>query len=206
MPAKIEYQPNQIINNLTFLCEIEPYIYSGKIVRKARFKCHCGKEFETIIADAKTRKANSCGCNRIKHGFRQHALYDTWIKMKDRCNNSNSKNYKYYGERGISVCEEWNMSINTFLNWSIANGWEKGLQIDRIDNNKNYTPDNCRWVTIATNSQNRRTTKLNWDFVNEIRNIKLLIPEIKQKELAIAYSISPRIISDVLNNKTWKDI
>ncbi len=80
--------------------------------------------------------------------------------MIDRCYNTNNRFYKNYGKRGICICDEWRDSLISFYDWSIANGWEKGLSIDRIDNDGHYEPKNCRWVTVAENSR-RRKTRLN---------------------------------------------
>lgn len=95
-----------------------------------------------------------------KHGlYREHKdLFNLWQTMKTRCENTNRDNYGRYGARGISVCEEWQEAKN-FVEWAMANGYQKGLQLDRIDNNKGYSPDNCRFVTAKENNRNRRKSK-----------------------------------------------
>ena len=85
------------------------------------------------------------------------ALCLVWQAMKNRCYNPKSESYKNYGARGIEVCKEWQDREN-FTIWAINNGYKKGLQLDRIDNNGNYEPNNCRWVTPKENSRNRRNT------------------------------------------------
>lgn len=75
--------------------------------------------------------------------------------MKQRCNNPNSEYYKNYGDRGIKVCKEWNDNFKKFQEWSLKNGYQIGLQIDRRDNDQEYSPKNCRWVTRQQNLQNR---------------------------------------------------
>ncbi|MCF6777856.1 hypothetical protein L3V83_14910 [Thiotrichales bacterium 19X7-9] len=96
----------------------------------------------------------------FKHGFSKrsgrHPLYCVWTDIKKRCNNHNSKIYKYYGERGIKVCDEWSNDFKIFYDWSMLNGYKQGLEIDRIDNDKGYSPDNCRFVTTSINLRNRR--------------------------------------------------
>lgn len=83
-------------------------------------------------------------------------LYAVWSVMKQRCNNPNSKPYKNYGARGIKVVPEWNESFEVFCNWSLSNGYQIGLQLDRIDNDGNYSPDNCRWITHADQQMNKQ--------------------------------------------------
>ena len=92
-----------------------------------------------------------------KHGlFNKHRdLFNLYSTIKMRCTNKNRQNYARYGGRGIGLCDEWNNAIN-FVQWSLKSGYKKGLQIDRIDNNKGYFPDNCRWVTPRQNAQNTR--------------------------------------------------
>lgn len=79
--------------------------------------------------------------------------------MLQRCYNPNDHSYKHYGGRGISICEEWKSNFKAFYDWAIPNGWEKALEIDREDNNGNYEPDNCRWVTPKVNSNNKRSNR-----------------------------------------------
>jgi hypothetical protein len=76
--------------------------------------------------------------------------------MKDRCNNPKSDRWEWYGARGISVCEEWKNSYEAFREWALSNGYQGGLTIDRVDVNGNYCPDNCRWITIKDQQNNRR--------------------------------------------------
>ena len=81
----------------------------------------------------------------------------TICNMKQRCNNSKNIMYKSYGKRGIKICEEWNRSSEKFVNWSLENGYEEGLSLDRIDNDKGYEPGNCRWTTQSVQTRNVRT-------------------------------------------------
>jgi hypothetical protein len=84
-------------------------------------------------------------------GIREFIL---WCAMKERCNNPHNKCYGIYGARGIKVCKEWSDSFASFNEWAIANGYQEGLTIDRIDTNGNYCPENCRWVTTAQQNRN----------------------------------------------------
>jgi hypothetical protein len=123
--------------------------------------------------------------------------------MKARCSNPKDKDYHRYGGRNIQVCDEWKNDFKTFYDFCVQNGYQKGLEIDRIDNDGNYEPSNCRFVTSAENIRNSSVTKLNWDLVQEIRNAKLLLPELTHKEIGIAYGVGETTIHDILNNKTW---
>lgn len=122
--------------------------------------CDCGKEAIVEGYSLRTGKSKSCGC-WVKTKWddyvstKKQPLYGVWLGMKARCNNENVDCYKYYGGRGIRICEEWR-DYSSFKNWALDNGYEKGLYIDRIDVNGDYEPSNCRFVTQKTQQRNRR--------------------------------------------------
>ena len=96
-------------------------------------------------------------------------LYNSWQNMKQRCTNPNHPKYARYGGRGIKICAEW-QDITGFFAWAKESGWKNGLTIDRIDNDGDYCPENCRWVYVAENSRKKRTTKIDMITAQEIRS------------------------------------
>lgn len=141
---------------------------SGRVVWHCR--CDCGNEVDVIRRNLTGGNTKSCGCFQRErsaevntvHGMnrrgKRHPVYRIWTSMLTRCENPNAKGYKNYGGRGIAVCDEWHAPA-VFIGWALANGWQKGLQIDRIDNDGNYEPDNCRWTTWKEQAQNRRNNR-----------------------------------------------
>lgn len=99
------------------------------------------------------------------------SFYNSWQNMKSRCLNPNNPKYKRYGGRGIKICEDWK-NIYNFSNWALNNGWKDGLTLDRIDNNGNYEPSNCRWVSSSENSRKKSTTKIDMITAKKIRQRK----------------------------------
>ena len=100
------------------------------------------------------RSRNADGTFKTIHGQKQSRLYRVWCAMKERCSNPHNKSYPRYGGRGVEVCKEWRESFQTFAEWSAHNGYQDGLTIDRIDNSKGYSEENCRWVTTAEQNRN----------------------------------------------------
>jgi hypothetical protein len=126
-------------------------------------KCDCGNIVEPSSASLRKGTTISCGCYNKEiitkdNPKRKRKLYYIYRGIKDRCYNKNSRAYHNYGGRGISISNEWN-DYDAFEQWALANGYEYGLWLDRIDNDGDYSPYNCRWVTPKEQQNNKRTNK-----------------------------------------------
>jgi hypothetical protein len=113
-------------------------------------RCDCGNYFSVLSNHLLTGNTGTCGC-RNGHGMRNTRIYRTWTNMKARCYNPKQDNFKYYGARGIEVCREWYDDFKTFLEWSLSHGYSDLLTIDRINSQRGYYPENCRWISISEN-------------------------------------------------------
>ena len=146
------------------LTALEP-VRIGKEKRfRWRCKCDCGNEVIVPSYKLKDGHTKSCGCllhdilvqrNKANIKPRNPRLYRIYYGMMSRCFNPKYEAYKHYGFRGITVCDEWNGHFYDFEQWALANGYEDSLTLDRIDNDGNYAPNNCRWVTMKVQSNNR---------------------------------------------------
>lgn len=129
--------------------------------------CKCGNKLvRTTTAIHQKRNKYCAKCPRLdkkqydrmrKHNYSYHPLYMIWKSINQRCYNSNSLAYKFYGKKGIAVCDDWRRDPLCFIEWSLSNGWEKGLTIDRINNKEDYAPLNCRFITRSKNSKKVHT-------------------------------------------------
>ena len=153
--------------------------------------CDCGNQKVVREQYLKTFKIPNCGCyskelqtTNLTHGFNSHPLAAIWRSMRNRCENPNNDHYNLYGGRGIFVCDRW-QSLENFIS-DMEEGYKPGLQIDRIDNDGPYSPDNCRWVTREENGRNKRNN----------RNITTVIgkkPLVEQSEIS---GVPPATIRD----------
>lgn len=133
-------------------------------IRKFKCQCDCGNVYYAVPCNLEDGSVKSCGC--LKDDISENAvsndrLYKVWQSMKERCFNKSSKNYRNYGERGISICEQWANDYLSFKRWAYSNGYDENASfgectIDRIDVNGNYEPSNCRWITSAEQQKNKR--------------------------------------------------
>lgn len=122
--------------------------------------CDCGAKYMVSDSELICGRRKSCKkCSSEMHGKTNTRLFHIWQSMKQRCNDKNHQHYDCYGGRGISICEEWESDFESFYNWSLEHGYMSNLSIDRIDNDGNYEPGNCRWVDQKTQANNKRNNK-----------------------------------------------
>lgn len=161
---KIRDLTGQQFGRLTVVQATEKRDKSGCVIWECL--CECGNTCEVSVNRLTIKghsRKRSCGCLQLEmrkttiHGESGTILYHKWKGMFDRCYNPNAKNYKYYGSRGIAVCEEWLNSYESFRDWALSSGYTEGLSLDRIDPNKNYCPENCRWITMQAQQGNKRS-------------------------------------------------
>ncbi len=147
----IEYAGKDKGNHSRWLCE-----------------CECGKRKIIAGFNLASGAINSCGCLRKEttgllnktHGQSNSRLYSIYCNMISRTENPNATAYNLYGGRGIAICSEWRNDFPSFYNWALSNGYQDTLSIDRKDNDKGYSPDNCRWVSMSNQFNNRRSNRV----------------------------------------------
>lgn len=136
--------------------------------RKVLAKCSCGVIKTVHWSALKSGETKSCGCYQIEirgkssitHNLTKHPLYKIWLAAKSRCTYPKNIGYKHYGGRGITFCKKWMNDFQSFYGWARSAKWERGLQLDRINNNKGYSPQNCRFVRRIDNLRNKRNNRL----------------------------------------------
>ncbi len=167
-------------------------------------KCDCGNTTEVRSTCLRSGESQSCGCitkervsaRNYRHGMFGTRIYEIWRKMRRRCRCKSEKSYRDYGGRGIRVCDEWNNSktgFDNFYRWSMSNGYAENLSIDRIDNNGNYEPSNCRWATMKEQSNNRRSN----------HNVSYRGKEQTISEWADELHIDQRLLRQTLSRHNW---
>lgn len=141
----------------------------------ARWECLCECGHTSIVSgrNLKSGAVKSCGCltgGRTTHNMSKTRLYREWAGIKARCYYKSQAGYKSYGARGIRMCDEWLNSFEAFAEWALSNGYRDDLTIERIDNGKDYTPDNCKWISLGDQANNRRSN-IRITYNGETRNL-----------------------------------
>lgn len=182
---------------------------------KAQWLCECDCGTIIVVSGKVLRSGNtvSCGCYKreivTKHGLYKHKLYRIWIDMKGRCYNKNNKHYKDYGGRGITVCEEWK-DVQLFFEDMLSTyenhkSQYKTTQLDRIDNNKGYYYENCKWSTAVENANNTRLLKEFIAISPEGKIYKVLSQSIFARENGLkTYGINNCLNKRQTSHKGWK--
>jgi hypothetical protein len=164
MPAKTDITKLPKYGRLTIVGEGTRIKYScGVKLRYVKVICDCGNKKEIILNSIVRGQTKSCGCLHPEkvttHGLSKNSLHIRWKGMLKRCYDKKHVGYKRYGGRGISVCNEWKNDQKKFIEWALTNGYKKELQLDRINNDGNYEPNNCRWATAKVNGNNKSKEK-----------------------------------------------
>lgn len=186
----MKFDVNDIVGNKYGRLTVIKFDHSKPVVLKNGIKngfryfylcqCECGAYTITSRNALFCGESKSCGCYRKEQAYKANyklnkytntRLYGIWIKAKQRCNNPNNHAFKNYGGRGITMCKEWFNNSKTFIDWAMTNGYQENLTLDRIDVNGNYEPNNCRWVDMKTQCNNKRNNH-NLTFNGETHTIK----------------------------------
>lgn len=186
-------------NRLTVVSLNHEKVVNGRSYFIFNLKCDCGNLTTSELFNVKSGKKVSCGCKRegmnSSHKLSKTRIYNIWAKMKARCTKESEKSYDRYGGRGISVCTEW-IDFVHFYNWSMANGYSKELSIDRINNDGNYEPSNCRWATTKVQASN--TSRNVFIEHNGIR--------LTSAEWSLKLGSSYTLVSKRINQLGWDEI
>lgn len=172
-PNKLIIQSGSKYGKLTVIEEAPKMILpSGQTNRAMKCQCDCGKTTVVRLLNLVRLRTISCGCINPRHGYSNSKLYRVWKGMLDRTSINGIDAHRYF-HRGIGVCNEWRKFI-PFKDWAISNGYDSTLQIDRIDNSKGYSPDNCRFVSVFVNANNRDVT-LMVDYDRQKQPLKMIL-------------------------------
>lgn len=201
---KTQVVAGQVFGDWTILKESPPRDFpSGQKQRVVGCRCVCGVEKFVQLNSIQNGRSVGCGCKRnldnscratthgCSHRNRSLSGYSTWINMRERCLNPKGKHYHYYGGRGISICEAWQNSFEKFQ--SDMGPKPKGASLDRIDNSKGYSPENCRWATSIEQNRNTRSNRL-IEFRGEVKCFT---------EWCEVFGINPGTLYNRLNRFGW---
>lgn len=155
------------------------------------------------------RERRKCGiCARTRHGMSRTRLHKEWGSMKARCGLygkwvSNPSAQKYYVDKGITVCAEWVDDFKAFAAWALSNGYTDTMTLDRIDSDKGYSPDNCRWISMAENLRARKDRKLDHERASQVR--ALATGGWKYSDIAAAFGISEMHVWKIGHGQRWSE-
>lgn len=165
---KLFISEGQKFGRLTIIKETNGVNCQGRQIRNVMCICDCGNIISPIITSLFSGATKSCGCLQkefiiklqTKHSMSFDPIYRIYLAMKERCYYKSGLNYHRWGGRGIIVCDEWMNDCNLFFEWSYKNGYRKGLTLERIDNNKGYSPENCIFTNRLRQANNTRTNHI----------------------------------------------
>jgi hypothetical protein len=212
--SELDYHIN-ILKNITDI-KLLTIIYKDYAGNKyGIFECHCGNYFYCSLNSIKRCTTIGCGCSTYtRNGYSSNPIYSKyyymWSQINHRCLFPQSHNFKYYGLKGITICDEWShLNPNGFSNFITHIGLPpnhiKNPSIERIDNNQGYYPGNCKWIELKDQKFNRSITKYSIEDIKNIRKSRKddLIPS---KDLALLYNTSISSINSILNGRNWNDV
>lgn len=208
-PHNYIYVLDEIIHDTKIIQDLGSELGIRKVIAQCKF---CGNSFKVKYQSLKREHTQSCGClkrklaieRNTKHGLAfKTKLYGVWSSMKMRCNNPNTIMYYRYGGRGISVCDEWSNNYLSYHEWAILNGYKEGMSIDRIDNDGNYEPLNCRIVLKSEQSKHRLGVKLT-DSDKKIICDLYISSNITQAALAKQFNVHDTRITQILKENSIK--
>lgn len=173
--------------------------------KHAYWKCKCDCGNYCIVASHHLKNGNTKSCGCLNNGKSHTRLYRIWTDIKCRCYRKVENSYCYYGGRGITVCDEWLQDFQAFYDWAMTNGYADNLTIDRINNDKGYSPDNCRWVTMKEQTNNRQSNHL-ITYEGKTQTIAQWAEELNIKQNTLLYrirrgwSIEEALTKEVMNS------
>lgn len=202
MMGKVIDLTGQKFGRLTAIERIPRKKESGK---HALWKCRCECGNFTFVTSDHLRNGNVKSCGKHNHNKSNSRLFSIWLHMRNRCSNQKDKNFYNYGGRGIAVCDEWQNDFLAFYDWAMANGYKDNLTIERIDNNGNYEPANCRWATKKEQANNTRKNHL-FTYGGKTQTISQWAEEYGIKPNTLLYRIRrvwnfERAITEKINTK-----
>lgn len=193
---------------LTFIRKIKRIHYPSQSQWLCLYRCDCGKEVKRLKTNVKNPEEAHCGC---KHNYKTKWRYGKQLKRRWRGILVRTVNGKYHRTKelaegpykDVTVCDEWNNDFKAFYDWSMNNGFDPSLHIDRIDSSKGYSPDNCRWITQKENNRNGAKSVVNKHMVREIL---LLHGVYSNLDIAKVYGINPSVVTNISKGRLWKDV